>query len=412
MRLLHTFKRSERGNTSILFALSAVPLVALAGGTVDIAKQRQHTVHVQSALDAAALAAARELADQAAENGFGDFDYESAEDRASAIFIQTIAPHGLSAELTVAHEGTRIMAEAAVEMPTAFLPLIGVQSLPINALSEADFEGAPATCVYVTAPIEPGVTLFASSKFNADCDVWVESTNLASISGMASSDMEATGICSNGGTVLRATSTVTPEPSPCVKPFNDPLANLARPSEASGACQFTDLTLKGIVHLRPGVYCGTTSIEPSSRATFEPGVYVFRDGELSLGSGTDAAGEDILFFFEGRAAGLKIGDGAHFEGHGRQGGAFAGLIVYVDRDCLGCATTVKAGGTAALEGTVYAPTARFSVQSRASTVAAPAAMFIVYQIDLSSSADFSVASNFDGSVPAAYADAARLRLVK
>jgi len=303
-------------------------------------------------------------------------------------------------------------ATAAWQMPTAFLPLIGIETLPVTGEAEAGFETAPSTCVYVTAPIEQGVNLRASSQFSADCDVWVESSNRAAIAATASSDMTATRICANGDTYLHATSTVTPNPVPCDHPFRDPLEHLGRPDQAANACDFQDLTIKGHVRMRPGVYCGTTTIRPASNATFDPGTYVFRDGELVIGSGSSATGEDILLYFQGREAGLHVSDGAHFEGHGLPGGEFAGLVIYVDRDCNECSNLVRAGGTAALEGTVYAPTAPFTVQSRASTVAAPAALFIVYQMSLESSATFTVKSNFNGGVPAAYADATLLRLLR
>ena len=38
MAILEKFRGSERGSTSVLFALSALPLIVLAGGAVDFTK--------------------------------------------------------------------------------------------------------------------------------------------------------------------------------------------------------------------------------------------------------------------------------------------------------------------------------------------------------------------------------------
>ena len=55
--------RSERGNTGVLFAFSAIPLIGSLGGAVDLALHSQQSSALQSSLDAASLSAARSLAE-------------------------------------------------------------------------------------------------------------------------------------------------------------------------------------------------------------------------------------------------------------------------------------------------------------------------------------------------------------
>jgi len=414
MTSLRSVFRSERGNVGILFALSAVPLVAGLGGAVDLAMQSRVQTEVQGGLDAAALAAARMVAEQTLADGKDNIDYRRAEQRARQVFHAAVAPLALEAEPSFNYNGTRVITSLAASIPTSFLPLVGIDALPVNGHAEADFELLTETCVYVTAPKEPGILLEASSQFRADCGVRVESTNPRAISATASSDMEAREICSNGDTFLWARSTVTPNPSPCRDDYLDPLRHLTPPSQASAGCNFVDHTVRGHVRLRPGVYCGKTTIAPASHAVLEAGEFIFRDGELRIGSGSSAFGEDILLYFEGSESGLHVGDGSQFEGHGRSAGEYAGLLVFVDRDCRKCSNVVHAGGIATVEGTVYSPAAPFTVQSRASTVSAGHALFVVYQLIQKSSASFSVTRD-DGTgndVPNAYVDAASLRVVK
>ena len=411
MRLLQRFWRSERGNTGVLFAFSAIPLIGCLGGAVDFAMQGRESSVLQSSLDAAALAAARSIAEDIG-TGANRADYKRAEERASQVFAASIGQLGGEPELVFSHEGTRVVASSSWQMPATFLPVLGIDTLTVHGSAEADIQASTETCVYVTEPVEFGVSLRASSEFAANCGVRVESRDARAISLMASSDMQATEICANGEAYLRASSTISPLPSPCLDEYRDPLQHLGVPERAAGGCDFRDLTIKGkSLRLRPGVYCGTTTLSPASHAVLEPGEYVFRDGEFAIGSGSSAAGEDVLLYFQGHGAGLNVGHGSRFEGHGRLSGEFAGVLVYVDRECDGCANLVNAGGTASLEGTVYAPHAPFTVQSRASAVTAAHTQLVVRQLILESSASLAVDLGA-GGVPLAYTDVSLVRLVK
>ena len=136
MSISGKFWRSESGSPSVLFALSAIPLIILAGGAVDFAKHARYNTAIQSTLDIAALAAARNLANQVSEGGLESADHSVAEEHARTLFDQSIRPLGIRPGLSFAFDGTRVMAAAEWEMPTAFLPLIGMQALPINRVSD------------------------------------------------------------------------------------------------------------------------------------------------------------------------------------------------------------------------------------------------------------------------------------
>ena len=411
MGLFTNLWRSERGNTGVLFAFSAIPLIGCLGGAVDLAVQSRQSATLQSSLDAAALAAARSIADDIAANR-RTIDYKGAEERAAHVFAAGMGQMSGSAELVFSHDGTRVITSSSWQMPAIFLPVLGIDTLTVDGSAEAALQASTETCIYVTEPTEVGVALRASSKLAASCGVRVESRNARAISATASSDMKAPEICANGEAYLRASSTISPMPSPCIDEFRDPLAHLGVPERAAHGCHYRDLTVKGkALRLRPGVYCGTTTIAPASHATFEPGEYVFRDGELAIGSGSSAAGSDILLFFQGQSAGLNVGHGSRFEGQGRSSGEFAGVLIYVDRECDNCANIVNAGGTASLEGTAYAPSAPLTVQSRASAITAAHTQLIVRQLVLESSANLAIHLGA-GDVPLAYTDTNLIRLIK
>src|SRR3954451_16864779 len=182
MRALSTLFRSEAGNVSLLFGFTAVPLLLCLGGATDLAQQSRYRTAMQSALDAAALAGARSVADDLTARGESNIDYARAEARARTSFDQNIVPPSGQIEFHFSHDGTKVTTQAEWQMPANFLPLIGIASLRVRGLAEAALDPTAKTCIHITAPRDPGVTMTASSQLNAECNVRVESDNARAIS--------------------------------------------------------------------------------------------------------------------------------------------------------------------------------------------------------------------------------------
>jgi Flp pilus assembly protein TadG len=84
-RMLKAFRDNQTGNTSIIFALAAIPMFLGAGAAIDMARVNEASTHFAAALDAAALAAAADttgkteaqleiLARAYLDNNYGDSD--------------------------------------------------------------------------------------------------------------------------------------------------------------------------------------------------------------------------------------------------------------------------------------------------------------------------------------------------
>lgn len=58
--VLRRFRRDERGNVFVLFGASAIPLLLIMGGAVDVARYARYKADLSNAVDAAALALARQ----------------------------------------------------------------------------------------------------------------------------------------------------------------------------------------------------------------------------------------------------------------------------------------------------------------------------------------------------------------
>ncbi|MEZ5908592.1 MAG: TadE/TadG family type IV pilus assembly protein [Hyphomicrobiaceae bacterium] len=124
------FLGDRRGNIAMMFAVMTVPVTGLVGASVDYGKALQLRAKVQSAVDAAVLAAGREY--QVSR------DTALASARAATYFAQQTA--GLPVTLgTNSVDPTtltlRLGAQGTAQTP--FLHMIGVQSLPVEASAEA-----------------------------------------------------------------------------------------------------------------------------------------------------------------------------------------------------------------------------------------------------------------------------------
>lgn len=123
------YAQDQRGNVAILFAFSMIPMIGLLGGAVDLMRHSRHEVQIQNAMDAAALALTKRGADNDADADRFVNDYISAVVPATDRMLE-VDPF----DATKTETGYRVTATGM--MQTAFMPIVGVQGLPINLLSE------------------------------------------------------------------------------------------------------------------------------------------------------------------------------------------------------------------------------------------------------------------------------------
>jgi Flp pilus assembly protein TadG len=141
VRRLRKFWRDQRGNTAIIFGLAAIPLLALGGGAVDFAHRHKVRGELQSAADTAALAAARIIQT-------GQMDREEdldalkvrAETAARRLLHAAFAQIGISGtpsvNIDIGEDSLNVTTNYDVD--TAFLGMIGIDSLRAGALSEVN----------------------------------------------------------------------------------------------------------------------------------------------------------------------------------------------------------------------------------------------------------------------------------
>ncbi|RMF02242.1 MAG: VWA domain-containing protein [Alphaproteobacteria bacterium] len=130
------------GAVMIVFGLAVIPLVGFVGAAVDFANAYQLRSRLQNALDAAALAAGREM-----DLGSTEANARQTANRVLEVNLGPDFPRGYSAQFTFS--GSRIQAHASVNVSTYFMGILGTEVLPVGASSTVSLAGGTLEVVMV-----------------------------------------------------------------------------------------------------------------------------------------------------------------------------------------------------------------------------------------------------------------------
>lgn len=121
--------RNENGDTAVIFALSAIPVLLALGAGVDYARYTDTQTHLQAALDSAALAGA-------AATGKSDTEREAIAQAAFDANIATGSAAGYTIESSFEVESGTLVANATVEAPTSVMKLAGISTMAVGGTAE------------------------------------------------------------------------------------------------------------------------------------------------------------------------------------------------------------------------------------------------------------------------------------
>jgi hypothetical protein len=155
--------------------------------------------------------------------------------------------------------------------------------------------------------------------------------------------------------------------------------------------------------MSPGVYCKKTLINSGSTVTMEPGLYVFREGELTVNSLSSLKGAGVTLFFQDMDARLNINSDSVFNVTAPASGTYAGVLMFQGRSNGNKDAPpfiINSNGNTRLEGTIYLPlgTLELNSISTANQTAAYTAV-IARNMVLNSAGTFTAKSNYAGVTP-------------
>jgi len=135
--------------------------------------------------------------------------------------------------------------------------------------------------------------------------------------------------CSAGGKVQSNNANYSPAPTTDCPVLPDPLSSRVAPS--IGTCNYTSKVVDGTNEtLQPGTYCGGLTVTNAANAKLSPGVFIIKDGPLSVDGGASISGTGVGIYLTGSAANLTFDADSTVSLSAATSGPLAGILVFDD----------------------------------------------------------------------------------
>jgi Flp pilus assembly protein TadG len=384
-RALARFARSSGGNVAVMFSVAA-PLLGLAVGVaVDYSRVLTAQRGLQNLVDHAALSGA-----QASRLG-------NATQNSIAQTVTTIVGAGsngatISSTTTLTASTNSVTVKLDQDVALKFAALLGRPTNHLTATATARASGGSPLCMASLATTDPklgaipaptgdlagslilaglaldiallpnpGILMLKGSKTKAPgCIISTNLPKTYSIAAYDTSNLTASSIQSGGGYVGSVGTNYSVTPTTDHPAATDPLAGLPMP--AVGSCSYNSFKASGgAPSLLPGVYCGGLHITGGANATLMSGVYVIKDGSLTIDSGSTISGNGVGFFLTATAPvsnanrpTVYFGTDTHISVSAPTTGPMAGMLLFEDRAMpLGALHAILSNDARNLLGTIY-----------------------------------------------------------
>ena len=347
MALLTHFLKDRRGNTAIVFALAALPLAGATGAAVDYGRSTQIRSKLLVATDAAALAAV------ALRTTNPDERFAHAER-----MVKASVPGGIGVSVAGHANAKEADISATAHVHTSLLNVLNISSVTVSAHSKAvRAKKGPPPCVLALNPTaSASLDIGGSAIFEGvGCVLHANSSASGALSIGGSSKAKAAGYCAVG--TVQSHYQLSPAPENHCEPMEDTFADRKAPLDTACKQNLTNVSVqpKQTKTLKPGVYCG--GLQLKGDVTLEAGLYVIKDGALSMNSSGTIVGHGVTFYLMGTNAGFDINGGSHLELTAMTTGDYAGLLLIQDRASnAGDTSKVNGNSSTTLTGAIYAPT--------------------------------------------------------
>ncbi|WP_334425543.1 pilus assembly protein TadG-related protein [Bradyrhizobium sp. AZCC 1620] len=192
---LSRFRRDQRGNIAIIFGIAAIPLISAVGSAVDYSLATRMKAKLQSAADAASIAALAQkspgflAASVMSGNGSVTAGVTDANNVFDANMSGITGYQNLVRTSSVTKTGIKLTASVqfTAEVPVTFMKVLGFQKLTVTGLSSSAAALPPYLDFYLTLDVSGSMGLPSTSdeqkRLGAiNPDNWVQYRNSTGIS--------------------------------------------------------------------------------------------------------------------------------------------------------------------------------------------------------------------------------------
>ena len=357
------FYHDRAGNVAIMSALGATVFAGFVGVAILFAQVSEEQVTVQNALDAAVLASTSlsyKSSDKErialAEKMF----YQNAEGATFGVTPKEVSfSSGASVVPVFSISQSRVSGIAQFKAKNSMGALVGLGEIKFTMIAQAERVDSDPVCVLALNKSSPdGLEVYGNASFAVkDCAVQVNSNHP---SGMHMNGSKANASASQFGvTGGYEGNNYSPPPMTGIEPVKDPYS--AVPVPDVGPCMDAASRLsKAEVILDPGTYCGGLNIKAGSNVTLNPGVYIMKDGQFQVNSGSTVTGKEVMIALIGANSYIYLLSNAHVKVSSPKTGTYKNMQFMSDRELSQSKfqeewTTIMGGATLEYDGVMYLP---------------------------------------------------------
>lgn len=374
----------EQGQALVFVVLGIGAVLALFALVMDVGQLLYTKRQLQTAADAAAVAAALEIqtcgsttnctvmqtAAKASftENGLSTptLVTQCASSSASGLILQlNNAPCSLGASDPNYQNKSVVEAIVSKKQPTMFGKLLGISTVNLTARAESG-AGGPSNCIFVLNPTaSQSLLMNSNAQITAQCGVMVNSNSSSALLANSGVKLTATAINIVGGTLLNGSPTLSPTPVKGASAAADPFASTPKPTVgscgSSTASPFwgaaNNVSVSGNVTFNPGVYCGGINLNSGATATLNAGTYIMK-GSVNAGSGSSITGNGVTIYFS--TGSLTMNSSSHASLVAPTSGTYSGMLLFQDSSDTN-SIILDGDSTSKWQGAVYAPSAQLTL---------------------------------------------------
>lgn len=320
------FGKARDGNMAVTSAIIFGALIALVATTIDISGKTSNHRELQAVADAAALAAAREMAVSAADQ----------------VRVQSVASSYVDANW----KGSTATTHAILDLKESTITVnVSAQSssatilkreskdTSISAIAVAEVSGGGNVCLIGLSVQDQGtLNLMGRSRITAtNCQVYSNSDDKYSMIVQDYAQVKMDFVCINGGLKGDPLTLGGDVITSCPR-ITDPLRD--RPAPPFGVTDCVGGLSRGYninpgkdITLKPGVYCGGLIIN-GANVEFEPGEYVILNGPLVVNSTGSIEGDGVGFYLSGALSTINFSKQSQISLRAPRDGPMAGILFY------------------------------------------------------------------------------------
>jgi Flp pilus assembly protein TadG len=360
MRML----RDRSGQAILIFSLASPIALGGAGMAVDLSMWVRQKDSLQTIADAAALAAAYELARPSASV------QASAEAAARGFVVANGKGKDVDVDVDLVKRRASVkVSEAAI---ITFGGLFGIDDFSLSATSTAEThsEYKEPCVIALDTSAKIGVNFGGSGGFTANCVVWSMSTAQSSITigGSVTVDVKED-LCTDGagkGYVVNGTAArfnKVPQQGCHLDPggLKDLELREWNSIDIPTCTRNLVVNAKGDYTLPPGRYCGGVQISATGNVTLG-GLYIMSNGPMKITAEGSVTGNKVGIYLVGRQATFDVAGSASVvlsavaADDTYTGDPMAGVVVASDPNQTGnLSSRISGGAQVNLLGTVYLP---------------------------------------------------------